>query len=627
MINLRRSEHGFAMPVIILLIALMAITAYSVLAQSSNSLGLSYRQSYVQMARVASKAAIDYAQEQFDNSSCGNYTGTAEQNMVSNGHYRVIFKVDVLSTSADGLTKTIQGTGSVYLPKNSVSARYVFSINSEIVNTFATCKTPDNYGPLVWLDASDTNSLKKIGSSTTTLIPVTSFGNAGNSTRDTLEERSDNGTQTLNAWQSNDLEMHTCDSSEFSNSICTTNSSKYMNIGMVYSGVNVPKSSTITNATVTLACTTPSGTSGSVTHRIYGIYKSAANPHPDLFTQAGSNQLRTPLATASLHTSTFDDVSENNCPSGNHTTYDVTDIVQEIVNNSNWDPTLAANGGRIGFAIQRTAGSGSRHLLKDGNQLSISYSTATVLPTVNGDGVGVWIDKSGNGNDATFTYGNTPTRQDSQINAKSIVRFNNGAFLSSLNAALSGKREMTAFAVVKPNYSTSSSDGRVISGTTTTATNDTTSAKSIIPLLRNASGSGISSQYTGIASTYRTNYACASCSNVANIFASRYAVSSATGVDSFLYANGALATENDAYKPAGSFYSYGIDQLYFGGTRTGAMPGSGTSYFNGDYAELIVYDHALSCHETVSIENYLRAKWNITASAYADTCSDDVPTL
>jgi hypothetical protein len=91
--------------------------------------------------------------------------------------------------------------------------------------------------------------------------------------------------------------------------------------------------------------------------------------------------------------------------------------------------------------------------------------------------------------------------------------------------------------------------------------------------------------------------------------------------------NGAQVAEKDNMNPGGSPYTYGVNQVYFGGTRSGAMPGSGVNYLNGDYAELVVYDHALSCHEIVSIDNYLRAKWNLSPSAYADTCPDDVPTL
>src|SRR5882762_7183330 len=89
-------NDGFVMPVIIVLMTLMAIVAYAALVQANNGLNISYKQAYIEMARTASKAAVDYAQEQFDNASCGSYSGTAEQDMISNTRYRVTFKADVI---------------------------------------------------------------------------------------------------------------------------------------------------------------------------------------------------------------------------------------------------------------------------------------------------------------------------------------------------------------------------------------------------------------------------------------------------------------------------------------------------------------------------------------------------
>jgi len=619
---------GFIMPTVIILMSIMVVIAYAALMQTNNGLNLSYKQAYIEMARIASKAAVDYAQEQFDNSSCGNYTGTSEQDLVSNNRYRVTFKADVTSTSTDGFEKTIKGTGSVYLPKLSSTAQYVFDIRSEIVRTYAVCKTPDNFGPLIWLDASNLTSLKKVGTSTTTTSPVTSYGTASDSTRDTLEERADNGSQTTASWQSNDFEMHDCNTTEFSSAICSSSATKYLYAGLIYSNINVPRNATITSASIKVACTTPSGTSGSLTQRVYGIYKTATNPHPDLFTQAGTNQLKTPLSTASLHTTAFVDNTNNNCPPGNNTVYDVTSVVQEIVNNSNWDP--ATGGGRMGFAFQRTAGSGSRHMLKDGNQLNISYSTTTVSQAANNDPLGEWDDISGNGNNAIYTHGTAPTRVDNQINGKTIVRFNNGDMLSTLTSALSGKREATVFAVIKPNFSTSGSDGRIISGTSTSATNDTTAGSSIIPLLRYAANSGFSNIYSGSASTYRTDYSCgATCASVPYMFASVFTIDPTTNtITSTLKGNGSQVNQRTGLSPAGSPYTYGINQVYFGGTRSGAMPGSGVNYFNGDYAEMVVYDHALTCRQIESLEDYFRSKWALSATAYTDACPADlVPVL
>ncbi len=625
---LHKRQQGFIMPTVILLMSIMAFVAYAALLQASNGLNLSYKQAYIQMARIASKSAIDYAQEQFDNSACGNYTGTAEQDLVSNSRYRLTFKSEVVSTSADGFEKTIKGTGSVYLPRYSNTARYVFDIRSEIVRTYAVCKTPDNFAPLVWLDASDTTTLKHTGTSTTTVSVQTNFGNVADATRDTLEERADDGSQTTSSWQSNDLEMHRCDSAEFSSSICSSNTTRFLNTGLIFQNVNIPKNATIVSANILFNGGTPSGTSGPVTHRVYGIYKNSGNPHPNLFSQNSANQLRTPLTTANLHTTAYSDVSTNNFPPGNTTSFDVKAVVQEIINNTNWN--AASNGGRMGLGIQYQSGNGSRRGLKDGVTLNITYATSSVAQANNGDSIGEWLDKSGHQFHAKAALGNAPTRVDNQINNKTIVRFNNGNLLSTIAPALTGKREMTVLAVIKPNFSTSSSDGRIISGMTSSGTNDTTAGSSIVPLLRYASNTGFSSLYSGNNSAYRTDYSCGStCNNLPYLFTSAFTIDTATNkINSVLKGNGAQVATKSGINPSGSPYTFSIDQLYFGGRRNGAMPGTGVDYLNGDYAELIVYDSALTCRQIESLEDYLRDKWALSASQYSDSCpADQVPTL
>ncbi|GAC1391191.1 MAG: hypothetical protein NVSMB46_02790 [Candidatus Saccharimonadales bacterium] len=626
-----KQDNGFVMPVILILIAIMGIIAYAVVEQASNNLTIVYKQAYIEMSRLASKAAIDYAQEQFDTALCGNYNGTAEQNLVSNSRYRVTYKVDVSSTSTDGFSKNIIGTGSVYLPLQSSTAKYVFDVHSNIIRTYATCKTPYNFGPTVWLDASNVATLKKIGVSTSTVSPNTNYGNTSDTTRDTLKERADNGSQNLASWQSPNFDLHTCNSAEFSVSICTNVATQYLNDGIIYSNVTVPKNATISSATIVLSCATPSGQAGTLVHRIYGIYKSATNLHPDLFTQSGTAQLLTPLTTAGLHTTAYKDVTENNCPPGNNTVYDVTNIVQEIVNNANWDPTTG--GARIGFAIEQVSGAGTRNLLKNNNLFNVSYATTTLSQANNADSIGEWDDISGNGNNAKFYYGTAPIRVDNQINSKTVVRFNNGDMASTLTRALVNKREMTILAVVKPNFTTSALDGRFITGMTTSNSNDTVPGTSIIPFFRYSNNSGFSSNYSSTTSSYRTDYNCGSaCASNPYIFASTFAVDTGTNlIDSYLRGDGAQVASNTNINPPSATppYTYSIDQFYYGGDRNGALSGGvGQDYLNGDYAELIIYDHALQCHDIESLEDYLRSKWGIASTPYTDTCpAPAIPTL
>lgn len=626
------TQSGFIMPTVIILIVVMSTLAYATLLQANNSLNLAYKQSYIQMARKASKAAIDYAQEQFDASNCGAYSGTAETDLTgdSNSRYRITMQAEVESTSSDGYEKKIKGTGRVYLPKASASALYVFDIRSEVVRTYAVCKTPDNFAPLVWLDASDTSTLKK--SSTSTVTYSTSYGGIFDSTRDTLKERADNGSQYFLSWQSPYFDMHTCNPLEFIFGICTSNATKYLNNGIIFKNVNIPSGSTISSANLQFTGAVPSGTGGPLTHRVYGLYKTASNPHPDLFTSSGTNQLKTPLATPSLHTTAFKDVSTNNFPPGNLTNFDVTNVVQEVVNNGNWNPTGAGNGGRMGFVVQRLSGNGSRSTWKGGIRLIITYNSAAVAQAANTEALSEWQDISGNGHNARFVYGNAPTRQDNQINAKTVVRFNNGALVSTLTAALSGKREFTAFAVLKSNFGTSGASGRVISGMTTSGTSDTSGTNSIIPLRRQANSTGFSNYYADSGS-YEAIMGCnPACNSTPYLVASNFRINSTNdSITAQLKGNGPTQTgSTDNINPGTPppSYTFGINQLYFGGRRSGAMPGSGTDYFNGDYAELVVYDKTLTCREIEDLEEYFRGKWAIAAAAWQSTCpADTIPTL
>jgi hypothetical protein len=631
--NKSSQQSGFVLPTVIILTLVMSFVAYAALLQSNNNLNISYKQSYIQIARVASKSAIDYAQEQFDNAPCGNYTGSAEQTLMSNSRYRVTMKSEVIDTSADGYEKTIKGTGAVYLPHTSTTAKYVFDIKSQIVRTYALCKTPGDFNPTLWLDANDSTTLLKGGTVTTNTVTYnTNYGSIFDNSRDTLKERADDGSQPLLAWQSRGLDMHTCNTSEFISAlICVLSGTKYLYDGAVFQNVNLPKDSTITSANLQFTgCNASGGCSsgnvgGSVTHRTYGLYNTASNPHLGLFTSSGVSQLRNRLSDPNLRTNAYSDTTTTNFPPGNTTNFNVTNVVQEMVNNPNWTP------GNMGFGIKRQSGSGSRRADKNGIKLVITYTTAGATTQANnGDSISEWHDKSGNGNHAIATHGTAPVRVDNQINGKPIVRFAGGDMLSSLTNALSGKRDMSAAVVIRPNFSSSSADARLISGMDSNYTNDTAGTHSIIPLLRYGSGSGFSSVYASLTAGNRLDYTCgASCANQPYLIGAGFTSQNTSNTLSTLKGNGAmLANKIVSPTTASPPYTYSIDQLYIGGNRSGAMPGSGTNYMYGDFAEIIVYDHVITCREGEAIEEYLRAKWNIYNAPASTSCPEDtVPTL
>lgn len=617
------NKNGFALPTIILLTLIMSFVAYAALIQSNNNLNLAYKQTYIQIARTASKSAIDYAQEQFDSSLCGAYTGTPETDIIVNDRYRVTIKAEVLDTSADGFEKTIKATGSVYLPKTTSNAKYIFDIRSEIVRTFALCKTPDNFNPTVWLDASDTTTLKKSNISTQTVSYTTAFGNASDTTRDTIEERRDNGSQTSGSWQSNDLEMHNCDLGEFSSSICSNNTTRRLYTGIIFKDTSIPKNSTITSATLSFAGGTPAGSSGTVNHSLYGLYETASDPHPSLFTSAGTNQVRTPMITPSLHTTGSVDFRTNNFPPGNTLGVDVTTVVQEMVDNPNW------SNGNLAFGLNHVSGNGTRRARKNGLILSVTYTGNTGSTQAdNNEAISEWSDKSIYGNNAIFTHGVAPTRVDDQINNKTIVRFAGGNLLSTLNPSLNSKREMTVLGVLKPNLSASDSDSRIVTGMNSGFSNDTDGVHSIIPLMRNATSSGFGNVYASNVSQYKNSFTCgSSCEDQPIVISSYFTSADSTKTTSMLKLNGEIGAEKSDITPTPP-YAYSINQLYFGGGRTGAMPGNGHRYTHGDFAEIIVYDYALACRDVESIEEYLRSKWNAYSQPAESICpASTIPTL
>lgn len=634
-INGRPGNDGFVMTTVIFMIVIMSIIAYAALLQSNNGLNLAYKQSYTQMARVASKAAIDYAQEQFDRSACGVYAGTTETDLVSNDRYRLTFKSEVTNTSADGLEKTIKGTGSVYLPRLSATAKYVSDIRSEIIRTYALCKNPGDFAPVQWLDASDTTKLLKLptGATATSQIGLGVLDLVLPS--DTVEEKVSDGSQGLLSWLSGDVEMHTCDPLEYVLACSGSQANKDLYVGYAFQTA-IPKGYTINSATLQLSGATPSGSGGSVTSRFYGLYNNAANPHIPLFTSSGVNQVKSRITNSANRTIAYKDLTTNNIPPGNAINLDVKDIVQEMVNHASW------SNGTLGLGALRLSDTGSRKVCKGnligdlgcwgkGPRLTVTYSAAAPVPSANGDSVFEWSPVNGWGVPAQFAYGSQPIRVDNQINGHSVVRFNNGTLLSSLASTLSGKREMTVIAVVKPNFSTSNANGRFVSGMTSTSNNDTTTGTSVIPLLRNATSDGFSSLYEGASATNRTDYLCSGvCANTPYIFAGVFTLDSASNtITSTLKGNGSPAVSKTGINPSGSPYTYSIDQLYIGGRRDGTGGSAvGTDYLNGDYAEIVVYDKALACREIEALEEYFRAKWAISGSAYATTCPADViPTL
>ncbi len=631
-------QAGFAMPVVIFMIVIMSTVAYAALMQTNNLLNLSYKQAYIQMSRVAAKASINYAKEQFDNDA--NYgavktdcnansvtsdsvdtAGTCETTLISNSRYRLTYRVEVTGTSADGLEKSIKGTGSVYIPELSTTAKYVFDIRTEVVRTYATQKQPSDFGNLVlWLDANKPNSLIKNISSTTNVSSVTTFGTVAATTRDTIEELETNGTQTATSWQSTDLEMSYCDSTEFTSpsNTCTSSSTRKQYIGMIFPAITVPKDSTIVSAN--LVVRDIGNVNGSVTHRWYGLYDAVGDPSMTPFTSTGTNQVKNRITNTSLRTGAYVDNTSNNPPNNSTRTIDVRTIVQEIVNNSGW-----TSGSNLTLAAQHSSGNGVRKIAKNGISLTIVYSTSGTAQSGNGDTVNKWLDARGNGVEAISTHGNPPTKIDNQLNGKPIVRFNAGDMLASLATAQTGD-EYTVIGVLQQNWG-STSNARFVTTTSASQSGDTTSGGGFQALKRNASTTGFATSFNGASNSTTfvctTGYDCGASNPI--VVSAYYKKGTGTAYTAYFRANG----NQRASSTFSSSASFSFDQIWIGGSRiSGSGTGTGGNYLSGDFAEIAVYSDRLECSQLSGIEDYLRVKWGIAGSQWTNDCpADNVPVL
>lgn len=149
------TQNGFILPSVVILMSVMGVIGLSTALNAQATFNNAVRSSYNQIARTASRAALDYAKEAYDLDS--NYNGTGETEIYGNGSYRVTFEIEVLETQYE--YKRIQATGRLYIPEISASTEFTRNIVAGIIRESAGSGSPLDYDPLVWYDASDPATL------------------------------------------------------------------------------------------------------------------------------------------------------------------------------------------------------------------------------------------------------------------------------------------------------------------------------------------------------------------------------------------------------------------------------------------------------------------------------------
>jgi hypothetical protein len=203
--------------------------------------------------------------------------------------------------------------------------------------------------------------------------------------------------------------------------------------------------------------------------------------------------------------------------------------------------------------------------------------------TLNGGTVSQWNDKSGNGyNVSQSTASNQPTYTASALNGKSVVRFDGGDELNGSATVVGGSTNRTVFVVFNcNNFGTTPAYGVTLGDSTS-----------------NGESFGVSREIAvRVNSGYRTW---------------------TTAVDSThaivtIVLDGTSTTGLSAWKN-GSILTANLTSARTLNTAAGFIVGNGTAggELNGDVAEIIVYNSALSTSDRQSVESYLSIKWGIS---------------
>ena len=571
-------QTGFAMPMILTFIILLSVVGIAIVQNVTQTNGSAVLHSQVQIAHIASKAAIDYAEEQFELNS--SYSGTPEQDLFVNDFYRATIEVDVLYDQSS-TAKRVQGIGRVYIPETSSSAKVVRDIKSTIIRNGEVIITagqvdPATYNPLLWLDANEPDSLYKtvVSPNTQTIDAL-----AGSAYGDVVEERGSNASSSKGSllFGDSDLEMS-----------YDGNTKGNQTIGLRFRSIQTPKNAVIQNAYIQFQAD-ETKTAGVVQFEVYGVASDDPGSWSGNYAVANATKTSTIL---DWQPPNWNSVGSN----GVNERLDVTSIVQELVNRSGWNPNNA-----MAFGIKWKTGSGVRTAesgtSSGGPQLFIQWDSASTASPAesDGDNVVAWYDKSGNNNDAPSAYGTSPILTINQINGLNAVRFSsNGNLLSSITSNTA--RELTVFMIMAPNTS-SSTDARFISVMSSTQNSDNSSS-GIIPLMKSGSTTTLKQYFKGssgrsLSSTINGNW---------SEIMSRTSYSD----NEWLITNSTNQSSGNSFSP-----NFNFDQIYIGGTRSGS---TGAYYANADIAEIIIYDKKLTCLETQGVENYLEAKYGLSYS-------------
>jgi len=574
---MKKQDRGFILPTILVFLMILTILGTTIIMISLQTQSQALRHSYVQIAHIASKAAIDYAEEQYELNSA--YNGTPEQDLTVTDRYRVTIEVVILYNESSS-SKRVQAFGRVYIPDFNAAAQFVRDIKASVIRNGVVVANvdPSDYDPLLWLDANSPDALTRFNPPNEQFISSV----YGSTNRDITEEGGANassaGNRGLQNYSGDDLEM-SWDGNSLGN----------QRIGLKWRGVTANSGETIDEAYIQFT-TDETKQAGAVQLLVQGIAQDSAASFNGTYAVTNA-----PKTTASV---TWIPPNWNVVgASGANERVNVTSIVQEIVNRPGW-----VSGNSIAFSVSWITGSGVRTAEKgSAAQTPVLYirrpTAGGNFASANGDQINSWIDISLNNQNANYAYGTRPILQTNQINGLNAVRFSaNGVLRSAITPTASGS-SMTAFMVARPR-SSGSTNARYLSLMNTAQNSDSDNFNGVVPFMQQSNSQTMQSFYR--------NQTAETLSNARNdtwsVYSSRISAS---------YVERLLRNGTDNFSETVSNLNYSINEIFVGGTRSTS---SGANYANFDVAEVVVYNKLLTCNEMQGLEDHFEIKYGISVT-------------
>jgi len=229
----------------------------------------------------------------------------------------------------------------------------------------------------------------------------------------------------------------------------------------------------------------------------------------------------------------------------------------------------------------------------------VLWLNASTLGLEDSDPVSLWEDQSGNNNDATGASDERPEYIDGVLNGQPVVRFDGVddwmSVLSDPSLSITDDREYEILVVFRTDVE---ERGGLVSKRVDSASWNPAYIVELewIDNLRTAVRDGV----TTVDATDSTDVF----DGVGHLFGSVWA-----GDDFHLYLDGVLETISDTTSVVG-FDSDGIDGVPLAiGTHYNGVDITG--WYDGDIAEILIYDRALSSLERDAVEAYLQTKYGL----------------